>query len=98
MKEKQQESTLEYFLGTHFHAGVSTSRESIINSLNNPNFPSRAEEFKQQLTDAILTSSISATKLENLTDSDFESQKEADDFLRNYVWKTIYTEPAPIRV
>ncbi len=42
---KKQETTLEYFLSTHFHAGVSTARESITASLNNPNFPNRAEEF-----------------------------------------------------
>lgn len=92
---KKQETTLEYFLSTHFHVGVSTTRETILASLNNPSFPHRAEEFKRQLTDAILNSSISPNKLEMLTDSDFETQEEADDFLRNYVWKTIYVEPAP---
>jgi len=95
---KKQETTLEYFLSTHFHAGVSTARESIIASLNNPNFPNRAEEFRQQLTDAILNSSISPNKLEILTDNDCETQEEVDDFLSNYVWKTIYVESSPTKL
>ncbi len=49
-------TTLDYFLSTQFHVGVSTTRESVLISLNNPNFPNRAEEFKQQLTNAILNS------------------------------------------
>lgn len=92
---KKQETTLEYFLGTHFHVGVSTTRESILASLNNSNFPNRAEEFKRQLTDAILNHSISTEQLEKLTDNDCETQEEVDNFLKSYVWKTIYTEPAP---
>jgi len=94
---KKQESTLEYFLSTHFHVGVSTTRESILASLNNSNFPNRAEDFKQQLIDAILNHSISAKELERLTDSDYETQEEVENFLKNYVWKTIYIEPAPTK-
>lgn len=97
MSDNKYKNELEYVLTNYFYPGASSSSDDIISDLNKPNYPDRANIFKEQLNEAILTCSISPAELERMTGVDFETQEEADDYLRNYVWKTIYIEPAPIK-
>ncbi len=88
---------LKDIIKRHFNMNYMSSAETILRELENPDFPNRKVEFKQQLKKAVTENSLSAEELENLTDDEFETQKEANDFLRNEVWKTIYgNEPIKI--
>jgi hypothetical protein len=58
--------------------------------LNHPNFPDRADKFKRDFANALKNKEITPKVLENLTDIDYETQEEVDEFLTNEIWKPLY--------
>ncbi len=64
--------------------------ERLRDFLNNPTFPDRATNFREQFASSILNETITPSILEKLTDIECETQKEVNNFLINDIWKQLY--------
>ncbi len=63
--------------------------------LNHERFPGRNEQFKCELTEAILNHTISPEQYERLTNVDYDTPEEVEAWLR-LLWQYIYgDEPIP---
>lgn len=87
MKEK---SFLKKRLESTFCVDGIVNWDSFKHSLYHPDFPNREYEFRQELANAILNDTISIKEFENLTDIDFETQEEVNEFLKTEIWKPLY--------
>ena len=90
------DSILKYILQSYFTAGVETDYEDIKRYLNNPNFPTRARNFKAELADAILNHTVSPEDYERTTSVDQDSQEDVDKFLTTDIWNPLYNNE-PVR-
>lgn len=84
-------STLQYVLETHCSANWfdDSSVLSIKRFLNQPDFPDRSEQFKQELATAILHHTITPEKYERLTDVAYDEQESVDRELHE-LWQHLY--------
>jgi hypothetical protein len=65
--------------------------ENLQRFLNNPNFPERAAQFRQQLAEAILKRTITPNQYEALTDEDFDTPEDLEHWLRE-LWHDLYDD------
>ncbi len=82
---------LGYTLKTHFNVNAMGSDwlEGLQSFLNHPRFPGRAEQFKQELTEAILLHTVTPESLERITGISYDEQEEVESFLRE-TWQDLY--------
>ena len=84
------ENLLERVLENRFYAGAVYDYEDLSKFIKHSSFPDRAKEFKRELADAISNHTISIQEFEDLTQIDYESQEEVDEFLKTEIWQPLY--------
>ncbi len=95
MSEKK---ILKKILETEFVAGVETDWDEIHRFINDPEFPTRKRDFRNQLADAIMHGTISPEEFEELTAVDRDDQDDVNSFLKETIWDRLYeNEPVSIR-
>ena len=82
---------LESVLRRYFHVEVLSGdwQEVLQRELNFVGAPTRAAEFRRQLSDAILKRSITPAEYERLTEDELETQDEVEERLM-YLWMGLY--------
>lgn len=91
MSENAVSEMMERILKSHFDVNAFDENwvESLQRTLNHPNFPNRAREFKSELASAILDHTISPAQYEKLTGEDFDTPEDLEEWLRE-VWQKLY--------
>lgn len=90
---------LAHVLKTYCNINYSTDDwyVSVKRMLNHPDFPGKAAEFRNQLAEAILHSTITPKQFEKLTDEEFDTPEELEERLRE-LWCELYAdEPVSVR-
>lgn len=99
MTEKPVPELITSVLRRYFQVEVFTSdwQESLKRELNNPKFPDRASQFREQLAEAILHRTITPKQYEELTDEEFDTPEALEEWLRE-LWRDFYgDEPISAR-